>query len=237
MFEIINKIKYKSKVYLEFFIFLFLPKTKERIINDFHKLFYDSGTLKGTWKNTKFLGVEAQKCPLDLFIYQEIIYEIKPDLIIETGTAFGGGAYFLASICELINFGKVVTVDITNTSTIGFHKRIKHIIGSSTDKNIFKQIKDIAVGKKKVMVILDSNHTKKHALKELELYSTLVTKDCYLIVEDTNVNGHPVYIEHGEGPMKAVQEFVKVNNHFMVDKSREKYYLTFNPSGYLKKIR
>ena len=236
MIKIFKKLVYKIRVYLNFVIYLFFPQTKKMIINNFHKLFYDSGALHGTWKNTKFLDVLVQKCPLDLFIYQELIFEIKPDLIIETGTAYGGGTLFLASICELINNGEVVTIDITNTATIPFHNRIMQVIGSSTDEKVINQIRELAKDKPKVLVILDSDHSKTHVLKELQLYSKLVSKGSYLIVEDTNINGHPVYVEHGAGSMEAVQEFMKGNHDFKIDKSCEKYYLTFNPSGYLKRI-
>jgi len=235
MLEILNRVKYKGKVYFNSLYLLLFPNLKKEIVNNFHKLYYDSNILGGTWKNTKFLGVPAQKCPLDLFIYQEILFEIKPDLIIEAGTASGGGAYFLASICELMNHGEIVTIDITNTAVSPKHKRIKYIIGSSTSEKVFRQIEELVKGKKKVLIILDSDHSKKHVLRELELYNRLVTKDSYLIVEDSNVNGHPVYSDHGPGPMEALQEFLQTHNEFEIDKSREKHYLTFNPNGYLKR--
>ena len=101
---------------------------------------------------------------------------------------------------------------------------------------MINQIRELAKDKPKVLVILDSDHSKAHVLKELQLYSKLVSKGSFLIVEDTNINGNPVYVEHGAGPMEAVQEFMKGNHDFKIDKSCEKYYLTFNPSGYLKRI-
>ena len=86
------------------------------------------------------------------------------------------------------------------------------------------------------MVILDSDHGKDHVLNELRTYSPFVTKGSYLIVEDTNINGHPVLHDFGPGPMEAVEDFLKENQNFTVDKSKEKFYLTFNPKGYLRKI-
>jgi len=88
-----------------------------------------------------------------------------------------------------------------------------------------------------VMVILDSNHDKDHVLNELRSYNRFVTKGSYLIVEDTDFNGHPVLPDYGPGPMEAVKAFLSENKDFEVDKSREKFFLTFNPRGYLKKIR
>ena len=87
-----------------------------------------------------------------------------------------------------------------------------------------------------VLVILDSDHSKDHVLKEMQLYSQFVTKYSYLIVEDANINNHPVFSAHGPGPMEAIEEFVKINNDFVIDLTREKFMLTFNPNGYLKKM-
>ncbi len=87
------------------------------------------------------------------------------------------------------------------------------------------------------MAILDSDHHKEHVLRELEIYSKFVTRESYIIVEDTNINGHPVRSKFGPGPMEAVKEFLKMNDDFIIDRSREKFYLTFNPDGYLKKMK
>ena len=87
-----------------------------------------------------------------------------------------------------------------------------------------------------VMVVLDSDHSKAHVLEELRLYSPLVTKNSYLAVEDSNQNGHPVSPFSGPGPMEAIQEFLGTTRSFVIDRSREKFYLSFNPSGYLKKV-
>lgn len=235
--NLVKRISYKTKVYFKFLAFHLFPKRKKEIIDQFHKLYYDSNIFGQTWNNTFFLGIPTQKCPLDLFIYQEILYELKPGVIVELGTAFGGGALFLASICELMNSGEVISVDINDLSGKPLHKRIKYLIGSSISAEIVEQIKELIKNKNKILIILDSDHSQKHVLKELLIYSQLVSVGSYLIVEDSNVNGHPVQPDHGPGPMEAIEEFLKENKDFMIDKSREKFYLTFNPSGYLKKIK
>jgi cephalosporin hydroxylase len=177
------------------------------------------------------------KCPLDLWIYQEIIFEQKPDMIIECGTANGGSALFLASICDLVNNGKIITIDIENKQNKPRHKRIKYLVGSSTAENIVDQIRKLISDKNKVMVILDSDHHKEHVLNELTIYSKFVTKGSYIIVEDTNINGHPVFPDFGPGPMEAIEEFLKENKIFVIDYNNEKFYLTYNPRGYLLRMK
>jgi len=212
-----------------------------------------------TWSNTFWLGIPIQKCPLDIWIYQEMIFEIKPDVIIECGTANGGGALFLASMLEIVNNGEVITIDIEDTAygdcinSYGLpvyqnydtktdinqrptHKRIKYLLGSSTSEEIVEQVRKL-ISNKKVMVILDSDHHKEHVLNELRAYCKFVTKGSYIIVEDTNLNGHPIAADFGPGPMEAVEDFLKENKDFVIDKSKEKFYLTFNPKGYLQRIK
>lgn len=178
----------------------------------------------------------ALKLPTDLWIYQEILYDIRPDLIIETGTMYGGSALFLATICDTIKKGSIVSIDINRKDSFPNHERIKYITGSSTDEKIVNQVKNMIKTNDKVMVILDSDHTKNHVLNEMEMYSGLVSKDSYLIVEDTAINGHPVEPNFGDGPMEAVNEFLKTHDEFKIDNDKEKFLLTMNPNGYLKKI-
>jgi len=202
------------------------------IVEQFHRFYYDSYV----WQDaTCWLGIATEKCPTDLWVYQEIIYQTKPSVIIECGTAQGGSALFLASMCDLMNSGKVLTIDIKDEVGRPRHPRIEYLIGSSTSREIVRRIEESLDGKDKVMVILDSNHTKEHVLNELRTYSRFVTKGNYLIVEDTNVNGHPVFPEHGPGPLEAVSEFLKETKDFVADRDREKFFLTFSPNGYLRK--
>ena len=216
------------------FLHLLKKKKIKNIINQFHVLYYNS--LSQTWNNTYWMGIPVLKCPLDLWIYQEIIFKTRPDIIIECGTAKGGSALYLASVCDLVNNGRVITVDIEDNKDKPKHKRITYLLGSSISKQIIEKIKKL-VGNKKIMVILDSDHSKQHVLSELKIYSKFVTKESYLIVEDTNINNHPVLSNFGPGPMEALKEFLKENKNFIIDKEKEKFYLTFNPKGYLKKIK
>jgi cephalosporin hydroxylase len=179
----------------------------------------------------------VEKSPFDIWVLQEVIYETKPDLIIEAGTWKGGSALFMATYLDLLQHGKVITVDIEHPPNLPQHPRITYLLGSSTAPEIVAQIKSAIGPHDKVLVVLDSDHHRDHVLNELKIYSQLVTTGSYLIVEDTNVNGHPVLAEFGPGPMEALQEFLKTNSSFEIDKSREKFLMTFNPNGYLRKLK
>lgn len=210
-----------------------LTTIDREIIDHFHKLYYDSPV----WKNTHWMGIPCYKCPLDLWNYQEIIYELRPDIIIETGTFLGGSALFMASICDVINKGEIITVDIEQRDERPQHKRITYLLGSSISEQIQNEIHKRIKVKQTILVILDSDHNMEHVLKELIIYGEIVTNGSYLIVEDSNINGHPVLQSFGPGPMEAINKFLEDNKNFIVDNNREnKFYLTFNPNGYLKKI-
>lgn len=218
--------------------------TEKEVVDNFHKLYYAAYAYNKSWNTTQWKGVKLLKCPFDLWVYHQLIYDLKPDLIIETGTSRGGSALFLADMLEQTGKGEVVTVDIRDCThpddndRVKTNPRIKFLIGSSTSTEVYNQIIEMAKGKKIILVILDATHEKDHVLKELQLYAPLVTKGSYVIVEDTNFNGHPVVIPHapGEGPYEAAQEYLKSNNSFVVDETMERHFMTFNPKGYLKKV-
>ena len=206
-------------------------------VNEFHRLYYDEAEKGGTWKNTSWLGVPAHKCPMDMWIYQEMIHELKPDLIVETGTYQGGSALFLASMCDIEGKGAVVSVDIEPQPGLPEHARITYLIGSSTSPGILEEIREKIEPGATVMVILDSDHSADHVSAELRAYAPLVSVGSYLVVEDTNVNGNPILPGWGPGPREAVEEFLKETNGYEVDQTREKFFMTFNPGGFLKRVR
>jgi cephalosporin hydroxylase len=208
----------------------------DTVVDEFHRLYYETGFEGGTWTDTTWFGVPALKCPSDLWIYQELIHELAPDLIVETGTADGGSGLFLATLCEAKGNGEVVSVDIEVRPERPSHRRLTYVTGSSTDPAIIERLAERASGARTVLVLLDSDHSHDHVLAELRAYARLVTPGSYLVVEDTNINGHPVYEHFGPGPMEAVEDFLKDNDAFAVDRSREKFLLTFNPGGWLRRI-
>jgi cephalosporin hydroxylase len=198
------------------------------------------------------MGIPIMQLPQDIIAMQELIWKVKPDLIIETGIALGGSLIFYASMMELLGEqGMVLGIDIDirehNKIEIEKHimyKRIKMIQGSSIDGAIVKQVYEVAKNRKNIIVILDSNHTHEHVLEELKKYSSLVTKNSYLVVCDTLVEDLPETASSdrlwgkGNNPKSAVWEFIKNNTDFVIDKSIDsKLLLTASPDGYLKRIR
>ena len=188
------------------------------------------------------MGVPVQKIPMDLWLYQEILFTDRPDIIVECGTAFGGSALYMAGILDLLGSGSVITVDIDdwNIDVPGYsgrktHPRITYLKGSSTDPEIVSKVKALIPDGSKVMVILDSDHSCDHVLGELRAYSPLVTPGLLLIVEDTMLNGHPVHAHFGPGPMEALDAFLPGSADFSIDPIGERFLVSFNPRGYLRR--
>jgi cephalosporin hydroxylase len=182
-----------------------------------------------------WLGYPILKCPLDLWVYQEIIFQSEPTLIVETGTFKGGSALYFSHLFDLMRReGRIISIDIATQDNLPKHDRITYHTASSIDSSTIEFLKSRIRENDRIMVILDSDHHYDHVLKELQLYSPLVTKGLYLIVEDTNVSGNPVFDpRYDQGPMEAVLEFMKGDPPFTIDKKREKHLLTYNPKGYL----
>lgn len=186
-----------------------------------------------TRDKTLWLGVPIQQCPLDMQVYQRILYQTKPDVLIETGTLNGGSAYFFASMFDLIGNGRVVTIDIAPLPGRPQHPRITYITGSSASPEIVERVKTSIGPNEKVMVLLDSSHQKDHVTKELELFAPLVTKGNYLLVHDT---GGPVRPFLGPRSGEAVDEFLPHHSEFARDSSCENYGVTLLPGGFLKRL-
>lgn len=205
------------------------------VVSLFHYFFYRDGDTG--WSRARWMGVRLQKCPFDLWVYQELLHETQPDLLIETGTFNGGSALYFAHLFDLMGKGRIVSVDVRHPKEgLPRHGRIEFLLGSSTAPETVAAVKQRIRPGEKVMVLLDSDHSARHVAEELKLYSDLVTPGCYLVVEDTHMNGHPVDRSFGPGPMEAVVEFLASNRQFEVDKSREKFKLTFYPNGWLKRV-
>ncbi len=197
----------------------------------------------------KWMGIPIIQYPQDLVAMQELIWQVKPDLIIETGIARGGSLIFYASMLKMMDIaGEVIGIDIDirphNRAAIEAHPMYRYITmlhGSSTDPQIAAQVREKAAGKQRVLVALDSLHTHSHVLKELELYAPLVTKDSYLVVFDTIIEDMPESASAdrpwgpGDNPKTAVRDFLKTTDRFKIDDSiQTKLLITVAPDGYLR---
>lgn len=220
--------------------------SRDEIVNVFHCLYYLNES-QHSGPPILYHGVPIHKHPGDLLNYQQIIFEQKPDYIIECGSYQGGSTLYFAHQLDLINKGKIISIDICEREESWYpqvreHDRTILIKGSSVDQAVLQQVKDIVGTAHNNLVILDSLHTKDHVLQEMLHYSDLLSSGNYMLVEDGNLNGHPLPPEwHSAtaregGPFEAIVEFFKRNEQFRLDQELEKRFLfSYAPSGYLVK--
>ena len=196
-----------------------------------------------------WLGVPIIQMPEDLIIFREIVYKTQPDLIVETGVARGGSVIFWASIQKLCGItGKVLGVDIdirqharNAINNSDFKDQIYLVEGSSVEEKVVNQVKNCVSKHKKIMVVLDSNHTHDHVLSELEIYSNFVTKDCFMLVLDTVIDDLNIDPDRpwgpGSSPKSAVKEYMMKNpGDFTQEQSYEnRALLSVAPHGYWRK--
>lgn len=218
--------------------------TDEEVIKRFHGLYAgahtqakrdagDAGAMP-PWTEVTWLGKQVVKCPMDLWVYQEIIWETCPRLIIETGTGGGGSAYYFATILDRVDAGRVLTIDVEYYPELRMdHDRIYYLVGDSLGSMVCDYVTNHFQSFTK-MVVLDSLHTHDHVKRELELYGPLVSPGCYLVVEDTGWR-NPADTPEGEWCDRAVTEYVAAHPEFEVDYSRERHLLTSNHGGWLRR--
>jgi cephalosporin hydroxylase len=212
-----------------------LSAEDDEVIRRFHDLYYGRWQAGADTINLSWFGYALLKCPLDLWIYQELLVRTRPDVVVETGTWCGGSALFLAMVLDQIGHGQVITIDIDPKPGRPEHPRISYMTGSSTDASIVADVKQ-RVGGGRAMVILDSNHYADFVYDELVAYSPLVKQiGDYLIVEDTNADTIPTAPEYRDGPMKALEKFLSENDEFAIDARCERFLVTLNPRGYLRR--
>jgi cephalosporin hydroxylase len=196
-----------------------------------HDVFYASDA----WTKAGWLGTQVLKNPLDLWVYQEIMAETRPEVVVETGTWRGGSALYLASVCDLLDVGEVVSIDIAAMrDDYPQHPRITYLAGrSSTDPEVVEEVSTRTRGRR-TLVLLDSDHSQAHVEAELAVYAPLVPVGCYVIVEDSNIG--QIRKDLMPGPLQAVETFLAGTDEFEIDREREKFLVTFNPSGYLRRV-
>ena len=201
-----------------------------------------------------WMGVPIIQMPADVMATQEVIWATKPDVIIETGVARGGSVLFMASLLEMLGGGKVVGVDIDirahNRATIEDHvmsKRVVLIEGGSVDEDTLASVRAQIPKGARVMVVLDSDHSREHVLSECRAYGQMVTEGCYLVVADTLV-GHitedkaptkrsKIWFK-GDEPLSALNDYLAENDRFLVDPVLNgKLVLSSSPGGYLQCVK
>jgi len=208
-------------------------------VDQFNKLYYESSAAG----NLQWRGIEVLKNPCDLWMMLELICKVRPSVLIETGTHCGGSALYFAEMAALLGQPcSVITVDINPKLA---YKPEDHgifpVVGYSTEGRVTATVSSILKDRLRqrpgpVIVTLDSDHTQENVARELEIYSPYVTPGSYLVVEDTNVNGHPASPDHGPGPWEAVHEFLARNRSFEIDLTCQRHLLTFFPHGWLKRV-
>lgn len=199
-----------------------MTPAQQKIVDDFRTLFYDlgpgvDGGPPGTWARTYWFGARILKNAFDLWIYQELIGTVQPELIVECGTGAGGSAFYFASLCSLIGKGEILTIDLADPVYANAHPRIVYLKGSTVDLNVAASVHSRAAGKK-TLVILDSDHSYEHVSAELETYAGIVSPGSYLVVEDTNLPEVKL----------ATTDFLRRHTEFAIDYEQEKFLMTFN---------
>jgi len=186
----------------------------------------------------KWMGSPALKNVLDAWIYQEILYEVQPDVLIEIGSRYGGSTKYFADIMGILGKGEVLSIDMDRSVYELEHERVTALTGNSSNPEILSAVKERCKNKT-VMVIQDGDHRMHQVLEDLKDYSKFVSINSYFIIEDGIVD----LFHHGDslgfeekGPLAAIEEFLSYNSHFVIDSSRERYILTYNPKGFLKRI-
>jgi cephalosporin hydroxylase len=204
----------------------------------YHYYYIHQGYRYGTGNQQKWLGHDIIKTPWDCWSYQEIIWETRPDFVIELGVMFGGATHFYASLLDLVGHGEVLGIDITlEKAKPAENKRITYLEGGSTSPEMLEKVRAKVQGKR-VLVIADSDHEKNHVLAEIRAYAPFVHVGGYFIVEDSlnDVMGyHPV---PNEGPKAAAEAFLKESDDFVLDRRwGERYIMSLNPNGFLLRVK
>lgn len=182
-----------------------------------------------------YFGIPTHKSPFDAWVYQQIIVAMRPDVIIEIGTKYGGSAVYLAHLCDLLGHGRVIGVDIHHgflRPEVPQHPRIQLIVSDACEA--FPQVRAMVGPEERVLVIEDSSHTYDNTLAVLRTYSGFTRPGDYFIVEDS-ICGHGLAVGPRPGPYEAIETFVAENPDFEVDRSQEQLFITWNPKGYLRR--
>jgi cephalosporin hydroxylase len=188
------------------------------------------------WDETTWLGHHVGRPAGDLLAYQELLARVRPDWVVETRTGDGGRALYLASIFDLLGHGQVVSIDAEPRPDRPEHPRVTYLTGRPWDDAVVRQVRELVGEPPRALVILGARASRQHVVREFETYAPLVPVGSYVVIEDTIVNGHPVWASHGAGPGEAVSSIVNARGDFVSDAAMEKHAPTFNPGGFLRRV-
>ncbi len=212
------------------------PKTPEPIPEDLKLAYTEAYWRNLGWRKTDWLGLRLNKSPGDLLMYQQIVSELRPDWIIEQRTGNGGQALFFASVCELLGHGQVLSIDDRAQPDLPEHPRLRYLV-MPTHGDETRQAVDEIVGDGEALVVLGTSGSSNRMIREFDTYYHHVPVGSYVIMENTIVGGHPVWPSFGPGPSEAVKDIIANHHDWVSDPLRERYGLSFNPDGYLKRVR
>ncbi len=188
-------------------------------------------------EQSHYFGIRTLKNPLDFWIYQELIFDARPDVIVEIGNYHGGSALALAHLLDQMSHGRVLAVDVDHSHVpeiVRTHPRITLVTGAALD--VYPYVRSLIGKSDSVMVIEDSSHSYDNTLGVLRSYSSLVRQGGWFIVEDGICN-HGIPVPFNPGPYEAIETFLIENSDFEADRSREAYVITWNPKGFLRRVR
>lgn len=183
-----------------------------------------------------YFGIKTLKSPTDFWIYQELIYAMRPDFVVEIGNYHGGSTLALAHLLDALGHGQIIAIDIDHSliaERARRHPRIIFIEGNACE--VFETVECLVSASDRLMVIEDSSHEFENTLNVLNTYQSLLHKDDFFIVEDS-ICHHGLNVGPKPGPYEAVEAFISDNKSFVIDRDKESFLITWNPKGYLKRI-
>jgi cephalosporin hydroxylase len=214
-----------------------VPTSSVPIPEDLRLSFIEAVWRSLAWKRTTWLGRHIESAPTDLIAYQQAITSVRPDWIVETGTHDGARTLFLASICDLIDHGQVVSIGKDLSEGLPLHPRITYLDGDVDDEATLARVRGLAGPGATTLVVLGDRVPAEATRRIFAAYAPLVSVGSYLIVTDTIVNGNPVWTGFGPGPTEALKLILQRHGEFFADPELERFGLTFNPGGFLKRTR
>jgi cephalosporin hydroxylase len=212
------------------------PERPVPVPDDLRWSFTEAAWRNLAWRRTTWLGEPVRTAPTDLLAYQEILTRVRPDWVVEIGAGDEGRAGFLASICELIDHGRVLSLRSPELPDPVPHPRLQALAGSPSDPDVRGRVHEL-VGSGSAVVVLGECTDRATTARQFEDYAGLVGVGSYVVVTDTVVNGRPVWPSFGPGPFEAVKQILAHHGEFVADPDMEKYALSFNPGGFLRRVR